>query len=245
MELEFIQDKVYYKIFDKTYKASTGAYNKHKATDVVKLAEIQQNIANIKTEYKCDELVILKQIHGTQVIDVDEANLTEPLEADASVTTRKNIALSILTADCVPVLFSSSDGSVIGAAHCGWKSAKADIIKKLVAKMREKNAQNIHAIIGPSIQQKSYEVDENYYQNFVSDDQTCKDFFIKSKKYMYYMFDLSGYVRHKIEQENIEIFSHSKDDTCTEEEKYPSYRRSTLNPEDPYNSNILSTIIIR
>jgi hypothetical protein len=245
MELEFIQDKVYYKIFDKTYKASTGAYSKHKATNVAKLAEIQQNIDNIKSEYRFDELVILKQVHGDQIIDADETDLNETLEADALVTTRKNIALSILTADCVPVLFTSSDGSVIGAAHCGWKSAKANIIKKLVAKMREKNAHNILAIIGPSIQQKSYEVDENYYQNFTSDDPACKDFFIKSKKDGHYMFDLSGYVARKIEQENIKIFIHSKDDTCALPEKYPSYRRATLNPNEPYNSNILSTIIIR
>lgn len=245
MELEFIQDKVYYKIFDKSYKASTGAYNKHKAADVAKLAEIQQNIDNIKSEYNCDELVILKQVHGDQIVDADEADLRDLLEADASITTRRNIALSILTADCVPVLFASSDGSVIGAAHCGWKSAKADIIKKLVTKMREKNAQNIRAIIGPSIQQKSYEVDNNYYQNFIIAEPTCKDFFIESKKDGHYMFDLSGYVARKIELENIEIFAHSNDDTCAEEEKYPSYRRSTLNPEEPYNSNILSTIIIR
>lgn len=244
MELEFIKDKVYYKIFDRTYKASSGIYSKHKHNDVAKLAEIQQNIDNIKSEYNAKELVILRQVHGNTVIDADSINHQIQLEADASVTTKKNIALSILTADCVPVLLASADGSIIGAAHCGWKSAKTNIIKELVALMQAKKTQDLRAIIGPCIQQKSYEVDADYYNNFTSDEPSCKDLFAQSNQKDHYMFDLSEYVRRKLEQENVEIFAHSEEDTYSIPEKYPSYRRST-HENTPYKSNILSTIIIR
>jgi hypothetical protein len=244
MELELIKDKVYYKIFDRTYKASTGVYRKDKYTDVAKLAEIQKNIDNIKSEYDIEELVVLKQVHGNEVIDADKADLGKLLEADASVATKKNMALAILTADCVPVLLTSADGDVIGAAHCGWKSAKTNIIRELVAKMQKKNARDIKAIIGPCIQQKSYEVDAEYYRNFTSDEPDCKNLFIPSNRENHYMFDLSGYVKRKLDQENIEILSHSQDDTYSMPGKYPSYRRS-VHQNEAYKTNILSTIVIR
>lgn len=243
MELEFIKDKVYYKIFDRTYTASSGIYSKHKHKDAAKLAKIQQNIDNIKAEYNAKELVILKQVHGNAVICADTADCAEQLEADGSVTTHKNIALSVLTADCVPVLFASEDGQVIGAAHCGWKSAKDNLVKEVITMMKDKGATNIKALIGPSIQQKSYEVNAEYYNDFVAKED-CKHLFIESNNKNHYMFDLSGYVKRKLEQENIELFLHINDDTYSMPEKYPSYRRSTHGKE-AYTHNILSTIIMR
>ncbi len=244
MQLEFIKNKVYYKIFDRTYQASSGIYNKYKNQDAAKLAEVKQNIDHIKYQYNAKELIILKQVHGNNVVFINPDNYAKKLEADASVTTDKQIALSILTADCVPVLLSSDDGNVIGAAHCGWRSAKSNIIKSVNLMMQEKGARNIKAIIGPSIQQKSYEVDSGYYNNFVSDEKSCKDLFIPSHRDDFYMFDLSSYVKRKIEKEKIEILLHINKDTYSNSEKYPSYRRSTHNKE-PYIYNILSTIMIK
>ena len=244
MEIEFIKDKVYYKIFDKTYKASSGKYSKHKAENAAILAEIQKNIDTIKGEYNARELVILKQVHGTKILDVDDIDHPAHQEADGSITTRRGVALGILTADCVPVLLASSDGSVIGAAHCGWKSAKNNIITQLHNKMKQRGAKDIKALIGPSIQQKSYEVDEKYYQDFVNDDIEYKKFFIPSNNQNHYMFDLPAYVRAKVEQENIEIKVNINDDTYELEDNYPSFRRCTHRNEQ-YSQNILSTIIIR
>ena len=245
MELEFIKDKVYYKIFDRTSTVSSGIYNKHKFNDAAKLAEIEKNINNIQTKYFAKALIILKQVHGNKVISTDsiEEEQAQP-EADAAVTVAKNIALSIFTADCVPVLLASSDGAVIGAAHCGWKSAKDNIIANIYKTMVSKGARDIKAIIGPSIQQSSYEVDMGYYQNFVNDDADCAVFFIPSVNENHFMFDLSGYVAKKLEQANIELVTHIKDDTYSMPEKYPSYRRSTHTGE-VYSQNILSTIVIR
>lgn len=243
MEIEFIKDKVYYKIFDRTYTASSGKYAKYKAENAAILAEVQKNIDVIQKEYNAQELVILKQVHGTKILDANTLHQHQE-EADGSITTKKNIALGILTADCVPVLLASADGSVIGAAHCGWKSAKNNIISNLYNQMKSRGAKQIKALIGPSIQQKSYEVNEKYYQDFICDDVVYKKFFIESKNKNHYMFDLPGYVRSKLEQENIEIAVTIDDDTYELEDKYPSFRRCTHRNEK-YNQNILSTIIIR
>lgn len=245
MEFELIKDKVYCKVFDLTYASSTAQYNLHKAENAASLARVQQNISSVQQNLDADKVVILKQVHGNIIFDANaDFDLTKPEEADGSVTSKNRTALGILTADCVPVLLAADDGETIGAAHCGWKSAKANIIDNLYAKMQEKGANNIKAFIGPSIQQKSYEVDESYYNNFINESSQNKRFFIQSKNANRYMFDLSGYVKKKIEDANIEIAHHVKDDTYDSVEKYPSFRRCS-HQNIPYNQNILSTIIMK
>jgi len=240
MELEFIKDKVYYKIFDRTYKASSGIYSKHKYKDAAKIAEVNQNIANIEANYAPAKLCILRQVHGNNVVYASE-NLPA---ADGSVVVEKNIALSILTADCVPVLFASANGGVIGAAHCGWRSAKAGIIDNIVKMMSIKGARDIKAIIGPSIQQNSYEVDSNYYRDFVAEDTSFKSLFAPSVKSDHYLFDLPGYVAVKLKRANIDVVLHIAENTYSLPEKYPSCRRS-YHKGERFSQNILSTIIIK
>ncbi len=249
MELEFIANKVYYKIFDLKQTVSTGIYSKKRVKDAAKLAEIEQNIANIKSEYGAKQLIILNQVHGDNVIYAGgEGQLTEDeasLEgADGSVTAQIGCALAVLTADCVPILLASDDGKVVGSAHCGWKSAKADIIKQIKKKMLGAGAGRIKAIIGPAIAQQSYEVDGAYYANFVSDDEKFKRFFIESKKEGRYMFDLVGFVKHKLQEEDIELKLNIEEDTYSMPDKYPSYRRHCHRGEE-YSRNILSTIMIK
>ncbi|GAB4163689.1 MAG: peptidoglycan editing factor PgeF [Rickettsiaceae bacterium] len=244
MELEFIKNKVYYKFFDKTYTSSSGIYSIHRYDDAAKLAEIQQNINNIKRDFATKDLIILKQVHGNYVLCADTADPTQQLEADAVVATKKNVALSILTADCVPVLFASSNGDVIGAAHCGWRSAKADIIHNVKNMMKNKGAKNIKAIIGPAIGQESYEVDANYYQAFVNGSAAYMDLFKPSSKNNHFMFNLVGFVARKLAYDDIELVHNVCEDTYSLPEKYPSYRRC-VHQGLPYSQNILSTIIIK
>ncbi len=244
MEIEFIKNKVYYKIIDKTYTNSSGIYSLHKYNDAVKLAQVQQNIDNIKTEFDANELFILNQVHGNAVVLADNMDLKKQPEADASVTTQKKIALAVLTADCIPVLFASDDGAVIGAAHCGWRSAKSNIITNVRKMMQDKAAKKIKAIIGPAIAQKSYEVDVNYYHDFISEDDDIKELFLPSSIDNHFMFDLVGFVKKKLQKENIELVHNVSEDTYSMPEKYPSYRRS-FHEGTQYSQNILSTIIIR
>jgi YfiH family protein len=244
MELEFIKDKIYCKIFDKNYKYSSGIYSPHKCNDEVLLAEVQQNINNIKKYFGVSDLLILKQSHGNDVIFADGIDKNIQPEADASVTTGKGTVLAVLSADCVPVLLASADGEVIGAAHCGWKSAKADILLKVKNMMLSKGAKDIKAVIGPAIAQKSYEVDKNYYHNFIRDSNDYDIFFIPSVREDYFLFDLVGFVKHKLEQEEIELAFNVDEDTYSMQEKYPSYRRS-VHQKLPYSQNILSTIVIK
>jgi polyphenol oxidase len=180
MEGYLVLNNVYYRVFDKLYKNTTLFYAKHKADNHLRLAEIEQNLDNIKKDLGANNILILRQVHGNTVIDADQINdFREQPEGDGAITTKNKLALAVQTADCVPVLLASADEQIIGAAHCGWRSAKADIISVIINKMRKGGANEIRAFIGPSIKQSSYEVDENFYQDFLKDNRDYAKFFLE------------------------------------------------------------------
>jgi YfiH family protein len=241
---ELIRNKVHYRIFDRTYANSSGIYSYHKYNDAAKLAQVNDNITNISNELGVKHLQLLNQVHGDDIYYTSEDSSTNQPKADASCTDKKNVALGILTADCVPVLLASADGKVIGAAHCGWKSAKLGIIPKLQEKMQELGAKSIMAVIGPAIAQKSYEVDMSYYKAFIEQDNSTRDLFIPSNRENHFMFNLVGYVKRSLENTGVSILHDFSEDTYSNPNKYPSYRRS-YHEGSTYSQNILSTIVIK
>lgn len=191
-------------------------------------------------------MIILHQVHGDKIVDADEiTNFELEPEADGAVTTKKNIVLSIQSADCVPILASSINGEIIGVAHSGWKGTRLGIIEKLIDKMKEKGAREIIAVIGPSIQQSSYEVDLEFYQNFVDFNQMNKKYFIHSKNHDHYMFDISGLVEYQLKTLGVNVVRRIMEDTYTNPSKYPSYRRSCHEGKPNKSDNIFSAIVIK
>ena len=146
---ELVKNKVYYKIFDKSYSSLTHNYNIHSFADQVKIDQAKNNIDRVVSDFDANTMLLLNQVHGNNVIYVDDSdtNLHSWPEADASVTKKPNLILAIRTADCVPILLTSDDGSIIGAAHCGWRSAKLDIIDKLAYKMQAIGAKSTLALL--------------------------------------------------------------------------------------------------
>ena len=110
------------------------------------------------------EPVWLKQVHGTRVWDADLAHAEEVIEADAAVTTKTNTVLTVMAADCLPVLIRSLDGAVIGAAHAGWRGLLGGVLENTVDAMRAKigleNAGQYQAWLGPAIGPRAFEVGE-------------------------------------------------------------------------------------
>jgi YfiH family protein len=64
--------------------------------------------------------VFLQQVHGRQVLTVDD-NTAPGQQADAAISTQRGVACTVMVADCLPVLFSTLDGAVVAAAHAGWR----------------------------------------------------------------------------------------------------------------------------
>ena len=242
---EFVKDKVYYKIFDRSFKQSSHIYGKFKTTDATKLAIIEKNIKAVAHEFSSNNILILNQVHSNIMVDADKLNNFDAnYEADGIVTTKKNLVICALTADCVPVMLASLDGSVIGVAHCGWRGAKNNIIKTLINMMLSKGARDIKAMIGPAIQQVSYEVDTEYYKAFTSENVEFSRFFVPSVNAGHYMFNLPKFVEQKLIDSGISDIDNMNLDTYSDSEKYPSYRRD-CHEGKAYKENILSALMIR
>src|SRR3546814_20441934 len=86
---------------------------------------------------------------------------------------------SILTADCVPVLFADREAGVIGAAHAGWKGALGGVTDSVLTAMEKLGARREHigCAIGPCIARASYEVADDFAENFFRDDPANERFF--------------------------------------------------------------------
>ena len=125
-----------------------------------------------------DHLVGVHQIHSATVISVD-GPLNEKPRADALVTATPGLALSILTADCQPVLFHDAEAGVIGAAHAGWRGALDGVLTATVEAMEDLGAtrDNITAVIGPCISQRAYEVGPEFIDAFLAEDPTFARYF--------------------------------------------------------------------
>ncbi|AJK69263.1 peptidoglycan editing factor PgeF [Corynebacterium marinum] len=103
-----------------------------------------------------DDIVWMEQVHSNNV-----AVVPGPVEAtDAVVTTRRGLALAVLTADCVPVLLADHVNGVVAAAHAGRMGARNGIIPRTVAAMVELGATpvTIQVLLGPAASGRRYEV---------------------------------------------------------------------------------------
>jgi YfiH family protein len=177
-----------------------------------------------------ENLLGLKQIHSNTVISVTAPwAIGAGPEGDALVTTIPGLALGIITADCAPVLFSNPDGTVIGAAHAGWRGALAGILEATAAAMRAKGAANITAAIGPCIHQASYEVTATLRDPILLHDSTAARFFTPGRD-AHWHFNLPAYCQSRLAAIGVfaEILPH---DTCADEQNFFSHRRRTLRGE--------------
>jgi YfiH family protein len=192
---QLINPKVKFKIFDKTSPGTNGIYGLSRFEDSANLQMVQDNYRAVREEMGADKLLILKHVHGNTVIDADliQDFSMEP-EADGAVTSRQGILLSVQSADCVPVLLSSEKGEVVGGAHCGWRSAKTNLLSNIIKLMHNKGAEKISAIIGPAIHQESYEVDQLFYDEINASEPKASIFFKEGKNKQKWLFDLPGFV---------------------------------------------------
>jgi len=179
-------------------------------------------------------LVTLKQVHGEEVVNVENVwDFEDAPEADAMVTKESGLALGILTADCVPVLFADPQMGVIGAAHAGWRSAFAGVLENTVEAMQRLGAERafIQAAIGPCIWQDSYEVDQEFMDRFLEADFQNNRFFCEGETEGHFLFELPAYVRDRLNKMELGGVSLSPADTFADEDRFFSFRRSTLRGE--------------
>jgi YfiH family protein len=190
--------------------------------------------------------VFCHQVHSSDVITVGHPwSVQDRPQADALVTNRRGVALGILTADCVPVLFADKHGDVIGAAHAGWRGAIGGVLENTLDAMEELGARrkHIYAALGPCIWQNSYEVGPEFPAPFLAEEPGQARFFRPAFKSDRYMFDLPGYVVAKLRSLGVGSVQGSAADTCAAPERFFSHRHSTLRNEKR-GGNLMSAIAL-
>ncbi|MAA50401.1 MAG: polyphenol oxidase [Gammaproteobacteria bacterium] len=152
-----------------------------------------------------EQLAAVYQVHGVVCLHTDapapEDHNAMP-RADGMVTTRHDLALTILTADCLPLLLTDAAGAVIGACHAGWRGAVSGIVAATVNAMRHAHAGDIIAVMGPTIRQPSYQVGAERREEALAlmpealQDQAAGCFAADGADH--FRFDLPALVRHQL-----------------------------------------------
>jgi YfiH family protein len=181
-----------------------------------------------------DHLVGVHQIHSAEVRTITQASTERP-KADAMVTATKGIALSVLSADCQPVLFHDPSAGVIGAAHAGWRGALDGVLDTTLDAMVALGASRdaINAAIGPCISQRSYEVGPEFMDEFIDLDPENARFFAGGTGDRM-QFDLPGFGLYRLRQAGVGTAEWTHHCTYSDPERFYSYRRSVHNKEADY-----------
>lgn len=181
-----------------------------------------------------DHLVGVHQVHSANVTTVTGPLPVRP-QADAMVTATPGIALSILTADCQPVLFCDPQAKVIGAAHAGWRGAFGGVLEATVTAMTALGATpaNIRAVIGPSISQTAYEVGPEFFETFADEDPDNTRFFANGKGDRM-LFDLPAYGLHRLREAGVGHAEWTRHCTYADPDRFFSFRRTTHLAEADY-----------
>ena len=144
---------------------------------------VTANLQAVATEIgvAADKIVRLHQIHETHCLAVTDdffqlsnAEQTEEEEGkDAVVTDCRNVCIGVHTADCVPVLFYDPTHHAIGAAHAGWRGMVQRIVQHTLKHMTERygtKPSDLKVVIGPCISEKNFEVGQEVYDAFATED---------------------------------------------------------------------------
>lgn len=179
-------------------------------------------------------LVGVTQVHSAQahVILGPDAPRTP---ADGLVTATPGVALSVLTADCQPVLLADPVARVIGAAHAGWKGAVFGVIEATLDAMEGLGASRaaIRAVIGPSISQRSYEVGPEFYDTVMAADAGAGRYFGRGTGDRLH-FDLPGFGLYRLRQAGVGQAVWTRHCTYADPTRFFSYRRSVHAQEADY-----------
>ncbi|MBK6726086.1 MAG: peptidoglycan editing factor PgeF [Xanthomonadales bacterium] len=168
----------------------------------------------------------LRQVHGVRVVDADALPAGVVPEADAAITRSSDCVLAILTADCLPVLFAADDGSVIGAAHAGWRGLAAGLLEATVAAMQIDPARLV-AWIGPAIRQPAFEVGAEVREVFVDRDPLAVAAFEPSTRAGHFLCDLALLARLRLAATGLDRVADCGVCTFADATRFYSHRRGS------------------
>ncbi|MBV6415800.1 MAG: Polyphenol oxidase [Steroidobacteraceae bacterium] len=168
----------------------------------------------------------LRQVHGVAVREIGAAGAMGSVPhgpADAAFTRAPGAVCAILVADCLPVLLASRDGSVVGAAHAGWRGLAAGVLEATVKAMGVP-ARDLVAWLGPSISPRHFEVGEDVRSAFVASDAATAAAFRPGRADRWWC-DLPALARHRLAASGLTEIALDGACTFAERDRFFSFRR--------------------
>jgi YfiH family protein len=217
---------------------STDPYNE--LNPALHVGDIEENV--FENRHRINEFLgesidtkWLKQTHSITALDAASID-ADVMQADASFTTSKNIACAILTADCLPLLFSDHNGECVGATHAGWRGLVDGVIENTINAMSE-YIKPTYVWLGPAIGPNAFEVGEDVYVTYIKRSAKFESCFeVKQAG----KWNLNIYQAAKIILESADISNIYGGSYCTysDENRFFSYRRNSV-------TGRMATIIVR
>lgn len=163
----------------------------------------------------------LEQVHGCRVVRLPAAGTPQ---ADASLSRQPGLACVVMSADCLPVLFCDHAGSVVAAAHAGWRGLVAGVLEATVAAMALPPAQ-LMAWLGPAISPPAFEVGDEVRTAFIAAQAPAVAAFQPGARAGKWQADLAQLARLRLRRAGLtQVFGGG---TCTHAEpaRFYSHRR--------------------
>lgn len=167
--------------------------------------------------------VWLSQVHGVRVVDAAEANGIVAPEADAAFARRSGVACAVMTADCLPVLFCDDAGTVVAAAHAGWRGLLAGVLEATIAAMGVPGA-DLMAWLGPAIGPQAFEVGGEVRDAFMEASPDAAVAFAPTTDGKW-LADIYQLARQRLAAQGVMRVFGGNFCTVTDEDRFFSYRR--------------------
>ena len=188
-----------------------------------------KTLHNLKKEFNISKVIYLRQIHSDKVYtynDEKEEVFIEK-EGDAIGTNKKNIAIGVFTADCVPIILVDDKKEVVAAIHSGWKGTYNSIVKNAIEKMViefNSKVEDIKVYIGAHIRQCCYEISQELKEKFLNKGDFKEEELFRGRNLSLENFILKDLRDLNIKEEN--IYSLNLCTYCNKDVKLHSYRKS-------------------
>lgn len=178
--------------------------------------------------------VFLDQVHGTRVVRLQPGLVLDPrLQADAAVSTDPSLAVAILVADCLPVLFKAPGG--VAGAHAGWRGLSSGVLEQTVLALCEAAScepREVQAWLGASIGPQAFEVGAEVVEAFgraaLTQDQPAFAFRPNAAGELRWRADLYTLARERLDAAGVGAVSGGGHCTLTESSRFYSFRGEAL-----------------
>lgn len=163
----------------------------------------------------------LTQVHGIAAVDADQRPKIR--DADAAFARQPGSVCVVMTADCLPVLLCDRRGTIVAAAHAGWRGLAAGVLESTVAAMKVDPGELL-VWLGPAIGPRCFEVGDEVRNAFVADNPAAGLAFV-SHEAGKWLCDIYLLARQRLQRMGIMAISGGGECTVTEADRYFSYRR--------------------